>query len=69
MYLCLFVDILCLPVTCGRSDVFSGYSDNTDHQDITEILLTVALNVMTLTLVLDKYCTLHRFIMHHNEMR
>jgi hypothetical protein len=40
-------------VTCGRSVVFSGYSTNkTDHHDIAEILLKVALNTMTLTLIL-----------------
>jgi len=41
-----------LSVTCGRSLVFSGYSvsstHKTDRHDITEILLKVALNTITL---------------------
>jgi hypothetical protein len=46
-----------------------SHTNDTDHHYITEILLKVALNVMTLTLALDKYCALHIFSMHHNEMR
>ena len=41
-----------LSVTCGRSMVFSGYSsftNKTDYHVITEILLKVALNTITLT--------------------
>jgi hypothetical protein len=43
-----------LSVTCGRSVVISGYArilhqKKTDYQDITEILLKVALNTTTLT--------------------
>jgi hypothetical protein len=43
-----------LSVTFGRSVVISGYSRilhqrKTDYQDITEILLKVALNTITLT--------------------
>ena len=42
-----------LSVTYGRSVVFSGYSGfpwkKTDHHDIAEILLKVALNTITLT--------------------
>jgi hypothetical protein len=42
-----------LAVTCGRLVVFSGdsdYSTNiTDHYEITEILLKVALNTANLT--------------------
>jgi len=39
-------------VTCGRSVVFSVFSTNkTDHHDKTEILLKVALNTITLTLI------------------
>ena len=40
---------------CGRSVVFSGLgtpvssTNKTDHHDIAEILLKVALNIMTLT--------------------
>ena len=42
-----------LSVTCGRSVVISGYScilhqKNTDYHDITEILLKVAFNTITL---------------------
>jgi hypothetical protein len=37
-----------LSVTCNRSVVFSGHCiKNTDHHDITEILLKVALNTIT----------------------
>jgi hypothetical protein len=37
-------------VTCDRSVVFSGYSTNkTDHHDITEILLKVALSTINQT--------------------
>jgi len=40
-------------VTCGRFVLFSRYSvsstNKTDHHDITEILLKVALNTITLT--------------------
>jgi len=40
-------------VTCGRSVAFSGTpvssTNKTDHHDITEILLKVALNTITLT--------------------
>ena len=40
-----------LLVTCGRSVVFSESSTNkTDHHNITEILLKVALNTIALTL-------------------
>jgi hypothetical protein len=43
-------------VTCGRSVVFFRYFDSstnkTDHHDITEILLKVALNTITLALTL-----------------
>jgi len=39
--------------TCDRLVVFSGYSvsstNKTDHQDITELLLKVALNTITPT--------------------
>ena len=39
-----------MSLTCGRSVVFSRYSTNkTDCQDITEILLKVALNTIILT--------------------
>jgi len=42
-------------VTCGRSVVFSGYSgflhNKTDRHNITEILLKVVLNTITLTLL------------------
>jgi len=42
-------------VTCGRSVVFSGYSDflhhKTDRHDITELLLKVKLNTITLTVI------------------
>jgi hypothetical protein len=35
-------------VTCGRSVVFSGFLTNkTDRHDITEILLKMALNIIT----------------------
>ena len=41
-------------MTCGMSVVFSWYSvsstNKTDRQDITEILLTAALNTITLTI-------------------
>ena len=44
-------------VTCGRSVVFFRYFDSstnkTDHHDITEILLKVALNTITLALIID----------------
>ena len=43
--------------TSDRSLVLSGYSDsstnNTDRHDITEILLKVALNIISLTLTLS----------------
>jgi len=39
-----------LSVICDRSVVFSGYTNKTYHHDITEILLKVALNTITLTL-------------------
>jgi hypothetical protein len=39
-----------LSVTCGRLMVFSGtFTNKTDHDDITELLLKVALNVKALT--------------------
>ena len=40
--------VISLSVTCGRSVVFSGYSvtNKTDRQEITEILLKVALNII-----------------------
>jgi len=45
-----------LSVTCDRSVVFSGppvsFTNKTDRHDITEILLKVALNTLTLTLTL-----------------
>ena len=48
--------VIKLAVTCSRSVVFSGdsdYSTNiTDHYEITEILLKVALNTANLTLTL-----------------
>jgi hypothetical protein len=41
-------------VTCGRSVVFYRYSTNkTDRHYITEILLKVALNTITLTQILQ----------------
>ena len=47
-----------LLVTCGRSVVFSGIpvspTNKTDSQDVTAILLKVALNNITLTLNLAK---------------
>jgi hypothetical protein len=42
--------VINLSVTCNRSVVFSGFPNNkTDCHDITEILLKVALNIITLT--------------------
>jgi len=42
-----------LSVICDRSVVFTGYSTNkTDRHDITEILLKVALNTITIILIL-----------------
>jgi isocitrate dehydrogenase len=40
--------VIHLSVTCDRSVVFSGYSgfNKTDHHDMTEILLKVALNTI-----------------------
>ena len=50
-YIC---DKICHAVTCGRSVVFSGSpassTNKTDRDDITEILLKVALNTIILTL-------------------
>ena len=44
-------------MTWGRSVIFSGYSglltNKTDHYDIAEIFFKVALNTITLTLVLQ----------------
>jgi hypothetical protein len=47
--------VITLSATCGRLVVFSRYSGfvhqkKTDHHDITEILLKVALNTITPTL-------------------
>jgi hypothetical protein len=48
-------------MTSGRSVVFSGYSGfstkKTDYHDITEILLKVALNTITLPEVIDNFIT------------
>jgi hypothetical protein len=48
---------------CGRSVVFSGYSpvsytNKTNHHDITEILLKVVLNTITLILFLNQFCNI-----------
>ena len=45
-----------MSVTCDRLLVFSDYSTNkTDHQDITEILLKVALSTINQTNFIQKY--------------
>ena len=45
-----------MSVTCDRSVVFLGYcispTNKADSHDITDILLKVALNIITLTLIL-----------------
>ena len=47
---CTRYNIIRSSLTCGRSVVFSGFSTNkTDRDDITEILLKVALNTIDLT--------------------
>jgi len=46
-------------VTCGRSlfspDTQVSFTDKTDFHDIAEILLKVALNTITLTLIFTRY--------------
>jgi hypothetical protein len=51
-----------LSVTCGRSVVFS--TNKTDRHDIAKILLKVALNTITLTLIFQNLnnCLLFRYI-------
>ena len=55
-----------LSVTCDRSMIFSWHSTNKiDHHNITEILLKVALNTMTLTLFLClKNCQLEHLLQY-----
>jgi len=44
--------VIKLSVTCGRLVIFSS-SNKADRHDIAEILLKVALNTISLSLVLD----------------
>jgi hypothetical protein len=55
-------------VTCGRSLVFSvSFTDKTDCHDITEILLKVALNTITLTTSFyHVFFAIHRKITNEN---
>ena len=55
--------VISLSVTCGMSEVFSGFFNKTDRHDITEILLKVALNTITLIFKQHVYLHLDNFLL------